>query len=91
MVAVSLKKKENNIEIESPIQVDYDKSYYDYQCELLLTELDEFVSDGYYDMKDSGDVRDMVRIFVKRAKQVYAYYDNRVLIDMFKGHYQLVS
>lgn len=85
------KEEENNIEIESPIQVDYDKSYYDYQCELLLTELDEFVSDGYYDMKDSGDVRDMVRIFVKRAKQVYAYYDNRVLIDMFKGHYQLVS
>lgn len=85
------KEEENNIEIESPIQEDLDKPYHDYQCELLLTELDEFVNDGYYDMKDSGDVRDMVRTFVRRAKQVYSNYDNSELIDMFKGHYQLVS
>lgn len=82
------KEEENNIEIECPIQ---DKPYYDYQFELLLAELDEDVDDGFYNMMDASDVRGMVKAFIRRAKAINSNYDNKILIDMFKEHYQLAS
>lgn len=84
-------EEENNIEIESPVLNDLDKPYYDYQCKLLLSELDEDVSDGYYDMKDSDDIKGMTKTFIRRAKQIYPNYNNKELIDMFKEHYKLAS
>ncbi|MDL2306360.1 hypothetical protein LJC72_13680, partial [Bacteroides sp. OttesenSCG-928-D19] len=85
------KKRESNMEIESPIQADYDKPYFDYQCELLLVEMDEFVNDGFYDLKDSDDIRNMTKGFIRNAKRINPNYDNSELIEMFKQHYSIAS
>lgn len=89
--SISIKeKKRSNIEIESPIQ-NWDKPYYDYQSELLLQEMDEDVNDGFYDIGDTDDLKAMIKIFMKRAKNIYPNYINKELILMFKRHYQLAS
>lgn len=87
----SIKEEGNNIEIESPIQHDLDKPYYDYQSELILLEIDEDVSTGYYDMKDADEIRAMLKRFVKKAKNINPNYSHQELIEMFKGHYNIAS
>jgi|GEM_PF-579757 len=85
------KEERNNIEIESPIQDDMDKPYYDYQSELLLNDMDENVNDGFYDLSDTDDIKAMLKTFVRKAKGVNPNYENAELVEMFKEHYSLAS
>ena len=85
-------EKENIIELESPIQLEVDNSaYYDYQCGLIMDELEEYLNEGFYDIDDASSVRGMCRYFIKRVKSdTDCPYSNDKLIELFKDRFHQV-
>lgn len=84
------KEEESNIELERPIQ-NLDKAYYDYQSEIILSEMDNDINEGFYDISDKNDIKAMVQTFIRRAKRINPNYNNDELIEIFKNHFQLAS
>ena len=86
----SIKEEEGNIiKLESPIQLEVDNSaYYDYQCELIMDELEEYLNDGFYDIDDASSIKGMCRYFIKRVKDdTDCPYTNDRLIELFKDRF----
>lgn len=84
------KEEESNIELERPIQ-NLDKAYYDYQSEIILSEMDNDINEGFYDISDKNDIKAMAQTFIRRAKRINPNYNNDELIEIFKNHFQLAS
>lgn len=86
------KEKKNIIELESPIQLEVDNSaYYDYQCGLIMDELEEYLNEGFYDIDDASSVRGMCRYFIKRVKSdTDCPYSNDKLIELFRDRFHQV-
>ena len=82
-------EKENIIELESPIQLEVDNSaYFDYQCEIILDELEDYLNEGFYDIDDASSVRGMCKYFIKRVKSdTDCPYSNDRLIKLFKDRF----
>ena len=82
-------EKENIIEFESPIQVGFDNSaYYDYQCENIMDELEEYYYEGFYG-SDPSSVKGMCKYFIKRVKSdTDCPYSNDRLIELFKERFE---
>ena len=85
------KEKENIIELESPILLEVDNSaYFDYQCELIMDELEEYLNEGFYDIDDAISVRGMCKYFIRRVKSdTDCSYSNERLIELFKERFLL--
>ena len=85
-------EKENIIELESPIRLEYDNTaYYDYQCELIMDELEEYLNDGFYDVDDVSSIKGMCKYFIRRVKRdTDCPYSNEKLIDLFKDRFHQV-
>lgn len=89
----SIREGERNIiELESPIQLEYDNSpYYDYQCEIILDELEDYLNEGFYDIDDASSVRGMCKYFIKRVKSdTDCSYSNEKLIELFKERFHRI-
>ena len=87
----SIKEEEGNIiKLESPIRVGFDNSaYYDYQCELIMDELEEYLNDGFYDIDDASSIQGMCRYFIRRVKDdTDCPYTNDRLIELFKERFE---
>jgi len=84
-------ERENIIELESPIQLEVDNSaYFDYQCEVILDELEDYLNEGFYDIDDASSVRGMCKYFIKRVKSdTDCSYSNERLIELFKERFLL--
>ena len=85
-----IKKEERNIiELESPIQMEVDNSaYFDYQCENIMDELEEYLNDGFYD-RDASSVKGMCKYFIRRVKNdTDCPYSNDRLIKLFKERFE---
>lgn len=85
-----IKKEERNIiELESPIRVGFDNSaYYDYQCENIMDELEEYLNDGFFD-RDVSSIRGMCKYFIRRVKSdTDCPYSNDKLIELFKERFE---
>lgn len=83
-------ERENIIELESPFHSGVDNSaYYDYQCEVILDELEEYLNDGFFDIKDASSIRGMCKYFIKRVKaDTDCPYTNDRLVQLFKERYE---
>lgn len=87
----SIREEERNIiELESPIQVGFDNSaYYNYQCEIIMDELEEYLNDGFFDVNDVGSIRGMCKYFIRRVKNdTDCPYSNDKLIELFKERFE---
>ena len=84
-------EKENIIELESPIQLEVDNSaYFDYQCEIILDELEDYLNEGFYNIDDASSVRGMCKYFIRRVKSdTDCSYSNERLIELFKERFLL--
>ena len=85
-----IKKEERNIiELESPIQMEVNNSaYFDYQCENIMDELEEYLNDGFYD-RDASSVKGMCKYFIRRVKNdTDCPYSNDRLIKLFKERFE---
>jgi len=84
-------EKENIIELESPIQLEVDNSaYFDYQCEIILNELEDYLNEGFYNIDDASSVRGMCKYFIRRVKSdTDCSYSNERLIELFKERFLL--
>ena len=86
----SIREEERNIiELESPIQVGFDNSaYYNYQCENIMDELEEYLNDGFYD-RDASSIKGMCKYFIRRVKNdTDCPYSNDKLIELFKERFE---
>lgn len=86
----SIKEEERNIiELESPIQVGFDNSaYYNYQCEIIMDELEEYLNDGFFD-RDASSIKGMCKYFIRRVKNdTDCPYSNDKLIELFKERFE---
>ena len=86
----SIKEEEGNIiKLESPIRVGFDNSaYYDYQCENIMDELEEYLNDGFFD-RDVSSIRGMCKYFIRRVKSdTDCPYSNDKLIELFKERFE---
>ena len=87
-----IKEEERNIiELESPIQVGFDNSaYYDYQCENIMDELEEYLNEGFYD-RDASSIKGMCKYFIRRVKNdTNCPYSNDKLIELFKQRFEFL-
>lgn len=84
-------EERNIIELESPILLEVDNSaYFDYQCELIMDELEEYLNEGFYDIDDAISVRGMCKYFIRRVKSdTDCSYSNERLIELFKERFLL--
>ena len=85
-----IKKEERNIiELESPIRVGFDNSaYYNYQCEIIMDELEEYLNDGFFD-RDASSIKGMCKYFIRRVKNdTDCPYSNDKLIELFKERFE---
>ena len=88
----SIKEEEENIiqlqcPIDNKIKID-DSKKYNYQCQLILDELEEFLNDGFYDIHSKASIQEMGRYFIRRAKKdVNPNYSNDELISMLKDRF----
>ena len=83
-------EEENIIKLESPIQLEvYNSAYYDYKCELIMDELEEYLNDGFYDIDDASSIKGMCKYFIKRVKdETDCLYTNDRLIELFKERFE---
>ena len=82
-------EERNIIELESPIQVGFDNSaYYNYQCEIIMDELEEYLNDGFFD-RDASSIKGMCKYFIRRVKNdTDCPYSNDKLIELFKERFE---
>ena len=85
-------EKENIIKLECPIQLEFDNSaYYDYQCELIMDELEDYLNEGFYDVDDVSSIRGMCKYFIKRVnRDTDCPYSTDRLIGLFKDRFHQI-
>ena len=85
------KEKRNIIELKSPIQMEVDNSaYFDYQCENIMDELEEYLNEGFYD-RDASSIKGMCKYFIRRVKNdTNCPYSNDKLIELFKQRFEFL-
>ena len=84
-------EERNIIELESPFQMEVDNSaYFDYQCENIMDELEEYLNEGFYD-RDASSIKGMCKYFIRRVKNdTNCPYSNDKLIELFKQRFEFL-
>lgn len=84
-------KEFNVLSLEKKVVLELDKSYYDYQSNIVFENLDKEIKNDEYDISSSFDLKCLFRRYVIELKKDIPDISKEYLIETFKKHYRYAS
>ena len=84
-------KEFNVLPLEKKVVLELDKSYYDYQSNIVFENLDKEIKNDEYDISSSFDLKCLFRRYVIELKKDIPDISKEYLIETFKKHYRYAS